>query len=78
MPRQGEDSNFKFKLPELTDTNFDQWERQLKNALYAMGWIAFYEASEAKDKDSKWDGASDAQRRTAWGTITQSLTNNPN
>ena len=73
MPRQSEDSNFKFKLPELTDSNFDQWERQLKHALYAMGWIGFYEASETEGKNSEWEGASEAQRRTAWGTISPTI-----
>ena len=33
--------------------------------------------SERSQGQDEWDGASDAQRRTAWGTITQSLNNNP-
>jgi len=58
-------------LPKLSDENFDNWDLAAKHCFYSCGWLKMYEISE--QKNGKDNAASEDDRMSAWGTITDSL-----
>ena len=58
-------------LPQLAADNIEEWDLVAKNVFYAAGWLKMWEASNTEGK--KDDGATDEDRQSAWGHITESL-----
>ena len=61
----------KQKLPLLDSSNFDTWERRVKNLFYAENLSTLYNASlVAEGQDGAEVDATANNRRRAWGYIT--------
>ena len=56
---------YRAKLPDLSDENYDNWERHVKHTFYASGWIKFFEASKSEDKIKEVKETTEEDRRGA-------------
>ena len=58
-------------LPQLDADNIEEWDLVAKNVFYAAGWLNMWTASN--DVDGKDTDATEEDRQSAWGHVTESL-----